>query len=331
MRQIKSIIRNKVAPYIPKVLTIYSGTQYLRMLSGVDVHCLHLQGFSPAVNQNNIYPNVTFNFINYPQIHHLVDLDAIVCFDSTQHHIGSYYDCCKGLNQYYKVPIIMYQMYYPIDIHDDYGFIDKKDDSIKLYPTIGFRDMLKGDGEILLPEIVVDDVFVPIMNRNMPAMTIGDFLLEEERFSNYSHWHYIINAMPSAIFGMNPRLNTYAPLDKDLSQIYNSAKCYINTRIGGHFPIEILEAMYYGNIIITYPYPGIEDALPPNGLLNKIVNSPQEAREALNLALSSNHLEEESMLNRNWMIEKRKQNQFLSTHIRNAVFKNHEGTFSFYK
>lgn len=328
MRQIKSIIHN-LTSYKPKVLTIYSSNAYLRMLEDVDVHCLHIQGFSPNINQNNVFPNTTFNFINFPQIHHLIDFDAIICFDGTQHPTGSYYECCKGLNQFLKIPLIVYQMYYPIDIHDDYGFIDKTDENIRLYPTEGFKRTLKGTGDVLQPPIKVDDVFNSILNRPTPAITIGDFLLEEERLSNYSHWHSIINATPSAIFGVNPRLGTYAPLDKELSQIYNSAKCYINTRTGGQFPIEILEAMYYGNIIITYPYPGIEDVLPPNNTLNKVVNSPYEARVALNDALCSPDIENQSLINRNWMIKTK--NQYLSTYIRNMVVKNYEGTFSFYK
>jgi glycosyltransferase involved in cell wall biosynthesis len=42
-----------------------------------------------------------------------------------------------------------------------------------------------------------------------------------------------------------------------LQKVYQEAKVYLNTSTGGIFPIEILEAMACGCVVITLPFPGI--------------------------------------------------------------------------
>jgi hypothetical protein len=326
-RQINQIINTIKTKDKYKLGTSYISNAYLRMLPNYDVTCYQVPSLSQPIDDRESFANVGFYILNEPKPEVFSDLDCLISFEGVKHH-----DFMTKLQEQIKIPAINYEMCLSINIHDDAEFISKKHPRVRrIYPTESFKKFVKGDGEVVFPPIKYENFHLPIENRKLYAITIGNSLMEGELVTNFSAWRTIGNAMSTQVFGLNPLMRppTYFPQYRDLAQIYNSSKVYVNTRTRGEFPLEVLEAMAYGCIVISFKYPGIEDIIKPGGL-NAIVENGEECRAWIAKATASLDAQKQSYENMEFIREHAKP-QELESVINKAIKDNYEGKYSFYK
>lgn len=271
--QIQTILRS-INKSKPKLLTVYNNHNFLHMLKDFDVYCLVVPQISDLRHK-----------IEFPNILPIGDYSSFeydLCFSFSG---GISSKILKEAAEKRRTDLINYELDYPIDIISDIPYISNNKNS--LFPTESFKEKVNGKGDICFLNIGNFNNLNPINNRKINVCTIGDFLIESELSSHFSDWNYIVNTLSNCqIFGLNPRLGTYNPNPKELVNIFNNTKIYINTKTHGYFPIEMIQAMACGCAVISYDYPGIRDILPKIF----IVNNKNECREKLSELISKPHI-----------------------------------------
>ncbi len=259
---------NSVLTKSPTIFTVYQGNQFLDMLSDFNVYALVVPNLCQPKEPfpENVFPVSSHKTLNF-------DLALTFSGGFSSRIIGD-------IANENKIDAFGYEMDNIVDVSMDMGYISK----CNMFPTENFMRRLGGKGMIISPSI--SRMFQPkshILSRGLNICFIGDMLKETEIFSNFSDIHHIVNTVGAQIFGVNPSLGTNPVSQSDLVNVFNSTKIFINTRVGGYFPIEILQAMACGCVVISYDYPGVEDILPREF----IVKDKFQCRELLSSLLSN--------------------------------------------
>jgi len=271
--QIQGIHRS-LAKSKPKLLTLYQGHSYLAMLSDFQTYCWVHPQICDARHPINI-PNM-LQVSGWEQL----DFDLCVNFSG-----GITKRILTDIAKARHIDIITYEMDSPIDIGSDlkYRFTGKNG----LFTSESHKNVVHGNGEVIYPPILGFACQNPMIQRRLSVCTYGDNLKETESTSHFSDWHEIINTLPGCqIFGHNPRLGTFNPDLGQLNQILNDTKIYLNTKTGGYFPLDVLQAMTCGCVVISYNYPGIDGLLPKEF----IVKNKKEARALISELVTKPHL-----------------------------------------
>jgi len=246
MKHIRSII-NSVTGRPPRLLTMFTNYSNLRMLEFFQTYCL--------VNQPFFEPRTRESVPNALIVADSAELDFDLCVSFSG---GEMERRLKDIANQRGIDCITYEMNFMKDLRTDIDYISFNKEAFM--PCKGFSKKCYGSNKILIPKIQRHLISItPIKNRPLDIIGMGEFLIEKEYETNFSDWKYITNTIPSNIYGFNPKIGSYTPRNEDLPSVYNQAKIFINTKTNGLFPIELLEAMACGCIVVSYPYPGIED------------------------------------------------------------------------
>lgn len=262
MKHIRAII-NSVTKSKPRLLTLYTNYSNVSMLRDFETYAL--------VNQGIFLPKTRELLPNLLSVMDARELDFDLCVSFSGGHLNNILaDIAKDRG----IDIITYEMNFMKDLRTDIGYIASNKNSY--FPSVGMAKKCYGNEDnILIPNVnAIFNSVNPILNRQIDIACFGEFLIEKEEETNFSEWKYITNTIPSAIYGFNPKINSYNPRLEELPSIYNQVKVVLNTKTHGLFPMELLEAICCGCIAVSYPFPGIED-FP--GV--KVVNSKEECRQ----------------------------------------------------
>lgn len=274
MRQIRSILKS-VNKEKPKILTVFTSFSQLKMLEGFDVYCLIVEQFSsPKVNDG--IPGIIF-------INDWRPLEFDLCVSFTGGIIGK---TLSDIALERHIDCITYELNYPTDISTCMDYISSNKSSI--FPSESFKKKVSpnGNNKVITPSICPSFAsLVPPSARQINAVTYGDFLFEREYETNFSDWRSIVNTLPSQIYGFNPRLGTHNPTQAEFANILTNTKVFINLRTSGFFPMEVLQAMACGCVIISYPFPGIDSFV--NAV--QLKKNKEECREMLSYVLANEH------------------------------------------
>lgn len=298
----------------PKLLTIYQNHSFLNMLSDFDVYCLILEQISPLKQP--------INMINVTCANQWEQLDFDLCVGFSG---GIIRRILQDISRERKTDLINYEMDFPIDIGSDLKYRSSAKNS--LFPSESFKNYVFGNGNIIFPYIGNFLCQKPIQQRAIQVCTIGDNLIETELSSHFSDWHDTVNTLAGCqIFGHNPRLGTVNPTPEQTLAILNDTRIYLNLKTSGYFPIELLQAISCGCVVISYEYPGIDSIVPKEF----IVKNKKEARALLSELIAKPHIVPSiSEFNANLGARFRK-NQ-LSDYISKKWNNIHKRGFDFYK
>lgn len=270
--QIQRIIRNYRREK-PKILTVYNSHSTLNMLRDFPVYCLMV----PQL----IEPRQNINFPNVVQVNNYTSIEYDLCLSFSG---GMSSRILLDAAKHGNTELIKYEMEYVFDIVSGCKYRASKS-SNSIFPNKSFMSRVFGSGDIIGPYIGDMNRTIPIYNRPLNVIIIGDNLVESELSSNFSDWHFLVNTLPGcSVLGFNPRLGTQSFLFEESQNVFNHAKIYVNTRQYGMFPTEIIQAMACGCVVISYDYPGIEEILPKQF----IVKNKEECRALISSLVYDN-------------------------------------------
>ena len=273
MSQIQSILKS-VNKQKPKIFTVFTTYAHLRMLKDFEVYYL--------INRGIAEPKIQDFTTNAIAVNGHQGLEFDLCFSFSGGLAGR---VLKDIAKEVRVDYVTYELNYPNDLSSDIRYITENKDNFS--PSLKFSEAIGANPNLLIPYVTSEfKPKVPILNRPIQACTHGEFLIEKEQETNFSDWRHIVNTLPSQIFGCNPRMGTHIPTITEFADILSNTRVYINTRTAGFYPMEILQAISCGCAVISYPYPGIEDFVPPEF----VVKNKEECRAALSKLLANDSL-----------------------------------------
>lgn len=311
--QVQSILKS-ITKEKPKILTVYQNHSFLNMLSDFDVYCLVV----PQINE----PKYPINMKNVATItqYSQISFDMCVSFSG-----GITKRILEDIANDRKIDLLVYEMDFPIDIGSDLKFRSSAKEA--LFPTESFKQVVHGKGIVVPPCIGNFFCKTNIQQRRLSVCMMGDGLIETELSSHFSDWHGIVNTLPGCqIFGFNPRMGTLNPTTEQTLEIFNDTKIYLNLKTSGYFPIEILQAMACGCVVISYDYPGIKEFLPQEF----IVKNKQECRGILSELVAKPSILP-SISEHNAKIAANYTKNHLTGHINKKWEDIHERGFQFYR
>jgi glycosyltransferase involved in cell wall biosynthesis len=203
-----------------------------------------------------------------------LDFDLILVHERPyQFQIG------KNASRILSIPLVAMTDNFPIAIASDFdihSFADMKAHA-NIFGNLGLKSFWQIEDSVVIHPGVDTERFT-VRNdviRKKNIMTLVHRFAQRDEETQFSSWRQIIEGFEYTLVGHNPGLPSEFLAYSLLPKRYQESRVYLNTVTGGVFPIEVIEAMASGCVVVTYPYPGITDFVKDgeNGFICKDVDT----------------------------------------------------------
>lgn len=208
-----------------------------------------------------------------------IEIDAIVGYERPSH-----YEIGKKLSQMLQIPMIIINNQFPVAVSDAFNVSSYSNMNGKLN-VFGSESLktfwnMSGKSEVVRPGVNTNKFKpeLPFDKRNDKTLTVAQTFMQRNEETNFLDWKKILEGTNAALIGHNPGLPSVFSPFSSLQKHYQEARVYLNTSTGGVFPIEVIEAMASGCVVVTYDYIGMRELIKheETGFLCK---TPEEARK----------------------------------------------------
>jgi hypothetical protein len=192
-----------------------------------------------------------------------LNFDVVVGYERP----GHYEPLGRGFSNQLQIPLVMINNQFPVAISDAFnvGTYANMAGEANIFGNTALMAFwnINGKCEVIHPGVNTQRFTptLPFEKRSNCILTVGHNFMKKAEENSFSIWKTIMDGNDALLIGHNPGMsfpNKFMPHSM-LSKVYQETKVYLNTTVGGIFPVEILEAMACGCVVVTLPFPGITE------------------------------------------------------------------------